>query len=594
MTTPRRALKLCASFAVAAVALGAAVGVVGALVAWSDQAEATELREGYLVAEGTLATERAVLADFRRIDRGGGTTRAEYETASSATSRALELVAEQAPAGTRGELNRLTSTHETATRAALLALARTSNDPRNRPDFRRATRLLDQVAGSVEALSAANRSAAVALWPRTTRDYVALLAVALAALAGIAAMARRAIELITRPKPPDRRSSDHELVRLTNEARTDSLTRLANHRAFHDDLAAEIERRNTTGSVFSMMAIDLDGLKTINDTHGHQAGDAYIVRLAQAIKTVVGSSGSAYRTGGDEFMVLLPSSRNWHAINIAHRILGATKTRTGARALSIGVTETKGTEHRQALVRQADLALYEAKRAPQGIVPFQPGMEPAGASPPGDGFSPAQKALAAALARTVDARDPGTRNHSEMVAELASGIAARQGIQGHQLERLRVAALLHDVGKIGVPDAILHKRTPLATSEQDEMRHHIAVGRDILVAAGFVEEATWVYHHHEHCDGTGYPDQLREGEIPLESRIIAVADAFEVMTGSRPYRENVPIEQALAELFACAGSQFDPACVRSLAELVSGNLPASLLSPLRANDSSLKSRKVLP
>ncbi|MGI9113096.1 MAG: bifunctional diguanylate cyclase/phosphohydrolase [Gaiellaceae bacterium] len=426
------------------------------------------------------------------------------------------------------------------------------------------------------------------------RELVALLAVALAALAGIVAMAHRAIELVTRPKPVDRRRSDRELARLVSEARTDSLTKLANHRAFHDDLAAEIGRRNSTGSLFSLMAIDLDGLKSINDTGGHQAGDAYIVRLAQGIESVVGSSGSVYRTGGDEFMVILPGSRNWHSINIAHRILGASRTRSGARALSIGVTETKGTEHRQALVRQADLALYEAKRSTIGVVPFQPGMEPAATAPPSDELSSDQRALAAALARTLAARDPGTRDHSETVAELATGMAAQQGIQGQHLERLRIAALLHDVGKIGVPDSILHKRTPPAASEREEMRRHIVVGRDILVAAGFAEAATWVYHHHEHVDGTGYPEGLRGSEIPLESRIIAVADAFEAMTGTRPYRETVPTEQALAELFESAGAQLDVACVRTLAELVSGNLPASLLSPTRTDDSGLKSGIGMP
>ena len=126
------------------------------------------------------------------------------------------------------------------------------------------------------------------------------------------------------------------------------------------------------------------------------------------------------------------------------------------------------------------------------------------------------------------------------------------------------------------------------------MRHHIVVGRDILVAAGFVEEATWVHNHHEHYDGTGYPGGLRGTEIPLESRIIAVADAFEAMTGSRPYRENVSSEQALGELIECAGSQFDGACVRSLAELVSGELPDTLLSPAAAADSYLKSRTGMP
>ena len=400
-----------------------------------------------------------------------------------------------------------------------------------------------------------------------TPDYVALAAVALAALVGIAATLRHAVA-VTTSAPRSRRRDDLELARLVSEARTDSLTGLANRRAFYEHLANEINLRNSTGSVFSLMAIDLDGLKAVNDTHGHQAGDAKIIRIGQALRDEVGAAGSVYRTGGDEFMILLPNSRNWHAINLAHRIHGATTSPTGSRALSIGVTETRGTEHRHTLVRQADLALYEAKRAKLAVVPYQPALEPAETKAAGEGLPAHLKALAIALARTVDSRDICTSNHSEIVAELAAGIGMHQGINGHRLERLRVAALLHDVGKIAVPDAILHKPAALETGEQEQMRAHVSVGRDVLLAAGFVQEATWVFHHHEHYDGTGYPQGLAGDQIPLESRIIAVADAFEAMTGERPYCTAMTYEQALEELTALAGTQFDASCVRDVVEVV--------------------------
>ena len=417
--------------------------------------------------------------------------------------------------------------------------------------------------------------------PLGTHDYVALTAVALAALVGIAATLRHAIATATRSAPKTRRRDDVELARLVTEARTDSLTGLANRRAFHDDLAKEIDRRNSTGSVFSLMAIDLDGLKAVNDTFGHPAGDAEIIRVGRALRAEVGAAGSVYRTGGDEFMILLPNSRNWHAINLAHRIHDATVSATGTRALSIGVTETRATEHRLVLVRQADLALYEAKQAKLAVVSYQPGLEPAETQAASEGLPGHLKALATALARTVDARDLSTSNHSEMVAELAAGIAVHHGIEGHRLERLRVAALLHDVGKIGVPDAILHKPTALELGEQQQMREHVSVGRDILVAAGFAQEATWVLHHHEHYDGTGYPQGLAGEAIPLESRIIAVADAFEAMTGARPYREALTNDQALVELTALAGTQFDRSCVHAVAQVVrdAGELPRRAVSP---------------
>ena len=404
-------------------------------------------------------------------------------------------------------------------------------------------------------------------------EYLAGGAVALAALIGVVWLFRWALLLLD-ASVVGQSPENPELARLMTEARTDNLTRLANHRAFHDDLSAEIDRRNRTGSVFSLMAVDLDGLKSINDSLGHQAGDAHIVRLGHALRDQTGAAGTVYRTGGDEFMILLRDRRNWHAIDLAHKIHAVTASEDGTRALSIGVTETHGTEHRQALIRQADLALYEAKRAKLAVVPFRHGMDPVGLNRPADGVTPQQRELAAALARTVDARDHGTSNHSEMVAELAVAIARHLGIAGGRLERLRIAALLHDVGKIAVPDAILHKPQPLVSKEMALMRDHVAVGHDILVAAGFVEEALWVLHHHENIDGTGYPEGLSGTEISLESRIIAVADAFEAMTGARPYRETLSTRQALAELAEHSGTQFDASCVSAISAIV-GRAPAA-------------------
>ena len=429
---------------------------------------------------------------------------------------------------------------------------------------------------------------------RTVGDYLSLGAMALAAVLGIVGLLRWALALLT-ASHATRRAKERELARLLTEARTDNLTGLANQRAFHDDLAAEIERRNQTGSVFSLMAVDLDGLKSVNDTFGHQAGDEHIVRLARSLHDQAGAAGTVYRTGGDEFMILLPNCRNWHAINLSHRIHAATASPNGTRALSIGVTETTGTEHRQALVRQADLALYEAKRAKLSVVPYRPGMEPGGPKALAQGVSAEQWELAAALARTVDARDHGTSNHSELVSELAVSIAAYHGIEGHHLDRLRIAALLHDVGKIAVPDAILHKPTALARSEQALMRDHVAVGADILIAAGFVEEARWVLHHHENYDGTGYPERLCGEWIPLEARIISVADAYEAMTGPRPYREQMTTEQALEELVARSDTQFDRSCVTALVEVLgAGPAPAQAPAPVATSKRVFSSVRPAP
>src|SRR5579884_2981816 len=165
---------------------------------------------------------------------------------------------------------------------------------------------------------------------------------------------------------------------LAVQARTDTLTRLGNRRAFEDDLKAAIARRGESGVGFALMAIDLDGLKRINDANGHPAGDAHIQNVASCIKSVVGDVGAVYRTGGDEFMVILPGLRNWHAQNVATKIDQLTRAQTGGRAVSIGLTESVGGARRHLLVNQVDIALYEAKRTRLSAVAFHPGLRPTG------------------------------------------------------------------------------------------------------------------------------------------------------------------------------------------------------------------------
>jgi HD-GYP domain-containing protein (c-di-GMP phosphodiesterase class II) len=233
----------------------------------------------------------------------------------------------------------------------------------------------------------------------------------------------------------------------------------------------------------------------------------------------------------------------------------------------MGLTESIGPVARHLLIHQADLALYEAKRTKLTAVTYHAGLTSA-LEAAAEGPSHHQKALAAALARAVDAKDIGTRSHSETVAELCVGIGQRLGIDGDGLDRLRLAGLLHDVGKIGVSDMILQKPDALLVNEQDEMREHVSIGHGILIAAELPVEAEWVLHHHERVDGAGYPTALRGDDIPLESRIIAVADAFEAMTGSRPYRSKITTAEALVELSQHIGSQFDGRCVHALVEVV--------------------------
>ena len=446
----------------------------------------------------------------------------------------------------------------------------------SRSRSRRTEDVLGAVAKGAGAALARERKDAIAA--TSGNELIRVLGIAAALLAAIEGPLLL-FWFRSRRGPVDRR----HLARvedLATQARTDALTRLGNRRAFEDDLALMMGARTENGGCFALMAIDLDGLKRINDSKGHPAGDAHIRLVSECIRQVVGTEGSVYRTGGDEFMVILPGRRNWHGLKLAARVEEVAFERCGHRAVSIGLTESLGSEGRHLLMSRADIALYEAKRTRLSAVAYHPGLQPAGEKPADDRPSHEQRALAAALARAVDAKDAGTRSHSETVAQLCAAIGERMGVGPVELERLRLAGLLHDVGKIGVADAILLKPHALAPDEHTAMTEHVEIGQAILLAAELPLEAHWVLHHHERVDGGGYPSGLTGQAIPVESRIIAVADAFEAMTGTRPYRAAVSVEQAIAELQSNVGTQFDAACVEALVEIVNDTAGEELIALL--------------
>jgi diguanylate cyclase (GGDEF)-like protein len=361
------------------------------------------------------------------------------------------------------------------------------------------------------------------------------------------------------------RAREAELARLAQEALTDSLTGLGNHRSFHEQLHREIARRTRSGSWFSLVMLDLNGLKQLNDSFGHQAGDERIRAVAECLRATMRASDAAYRTGGDEFMVLLPNERAWGALEFARRLQEETQRHRSEPLVTCGIAEPVAFETADTLLHRADLALYEAKRSGRQIVLYADGLAPKPAVRPDEGAPRREhRLLATALARAVDAKDSGTRNHCETVSELCVLIGQALGLDANRIERLRLAGLLHDVGKIGVSDGILRKPGRLDDDEVAEMSRHVRIGHAIVASAELDEEARWVRHHHEHFDGSGYPDGLSGEEIPPESRIILVADAFEAMTADRPYRRARPVYEALAELDRLSGTQFDPACVDAL------------------------------
>jgi putative nucleotidyltransferase with HDIG domain len=176
--------------------------------------------------------------------------------------------------------------------------------------------------------------------------------------------------------------------------------------------------------------------------------------------------------------------------------------------------------------------------------------------------------VATALVRAVDAKDSCTGMHSATVSSLCALIARQLGFESERVKRLRVAGLLHDIGKIGTPDAILNKAGKLTDAEFEVIKEHSVRGAEIARAAHLEEEAKWIRHHHERIDGLGYPDGLADDQIPLESRIILVADGFEAMISDRPYRKGCSQETAMEELERHAGRQFDPDCVTALRDVV--------------------------
>ena len=357
-----------------------------------------------------------------------------------------------------------------------------------------------------------------------------------------------------------------EVERLAEIAITDPLTGLRNHRAFQEDVVRELQRVSRTGIPVALVLLDVDDLKVVNDTLGHQAGDERLQALADAIRATGRAADAAYRVGGDEFAVILPDARAWGALEFVQRLRAATQASAGF-TVTAGISEALALRPKDDLIREADLALIGAKRIHQDAAIFGPDMAPH------DGAAAADdehhtRTLSSALARAVDAKDSYTRSHCQTVSQLCGLIGAELGFDGERLTRLRLAGLLHDVGKIGVPDAILNKPAGLTDDEYEHMKRHSLLGYDIVQAADMELEAHWVRHHHERYDGCGYPDGLAGDAIPLEARIILVADAFEAMTSDRPYRKAPGQAFAVEELRRNAGSQFDPAVVAALTRVL--------------------------
>ena len=338
--------------------------------------------------------------------------------------------------------------------------------------------------------------------------------------------------------------SDH-LTLLTvsrKESHSDPVTGLGNRRRLMLDLEAALK----TGSgpyLFAMF--DLDGFKAYNDNFGHPAGDALLCRLGANLAAAVQPAGSAYRLGGDEFCVLAPAhdGSGDGVVAAASAALSEAGKAFSISSSSGSVLVPEEADEPSAALRLADRRMYGQKRLRSHS---------------------AERQTRNVLLRILREREPGLDEHLRSVASLAVLLARHAGLEGEDLDVIARAAELHDVGKIAIPERVLHKRGPLTEVERELMRKHTLIGERILSSApAMVPVAKLVRSSHERWDGSGYPDALREEDIPLGARVIAVCDAFDAMVSDRPYRRALSRAAALAELQRCAGTQFDPRVVRA-------------------------------
>jgi two-component system cell cycle response regulator len=340
------------------------------------------------------------------------------------------------------------------------------------------------------------------------------------------------------------------LDRSRHEALTDPLTALGNRRAFTAALADRLDCEEPEPTI--LVLLDLDGFKGYNDDFGHGAGDALLQRMAGALATVLDTRGDVYRMGGDEFCLLLPGGEEGEALLDAAAAALSDQDAGPLISASLGsVRLPEETGEMEEALRLADQRMYAHKHW----------VRRTGAG----------EEVGRALLAAVAARDPRLATHVDDVAECAAALAVALGCPPVEVESIRAAAELHDVGKLGVPESILHKPGPLTDQEWDRMRNHTIAGERIIVSSpALASVAPLVRSSHERWDGGGYPDGLAGEEIPLGARIIAVSDSYHAMTADRGYRQAMSEEVALGELRSCSGTQFDPVVVRAFLALRAG------------------------
>ncbi|HEY9721203.1 MAG TPA: diguanylate cyclase [Oscillatoriaceae cyanobacterium] len=357
-----------------------------------------------------------------------------------------------------------------------------------------------------------------------------------------------------------------------NQAITDGLTGLHTHAYFQQRLAQEMSASVRYQQPLSFMIFDLDHFKSINDTHGHQAGDIVLKETAAMLQAKVRTSDLVARYGGEEFAIILPQTPEEDAYLLAERL----RVDLAEIAFDIGngrklkVTASIGLASRieadanqKDLIKRADVALYAAKNRGRNRVvraegPASEAMNAIGA--PRQGSQEMFLALARALSAAIEARIPTLYGHSEAVGELAQRVAKALGLPTDKQEALLIAGMLHDLGMLAVPESVILKPSALDPEEWDKMKSHPQAGVAILSRfSSFAGLREAVLYHHERWDGQGYPEGLQGEAISVGARILAICDSYDAMIrGEYTDGKGIPSEEAIAEIRRCAGTQFDP------------------------------------
>jgi len=383
---------------------------------------------------------------------------------------------------------------------------------------------------------------------------------------------------------------------LQSLSTTDPLTGLPNHRTVMSRIEEELSRCRRTQASCAVLFVDLDHFKHINDTWGHQAGDTILREAGRRLSRCVRLEDFVGRYGGEEFAIVLAHTDQSEAQQVAERmraVLAETpclwQAEETTTAVPIPITGSIGVavyqEHgstREALLEAADNAMYFAKHTGRNRVCLA-GEEIAAMeqvlAKTGEGRM-SESIAVQALGAAALVHDRGTSAHSRRMVQLAEATAHVLGRPAEELHLIRLAALLHDIGKIGIPTAILNKSGPLTEEEWAVMSRHPEIGHQVLVQTGgiFVLLSRIVVAHHERWDGDGYPYGLAKEAIPLGARILSVVDSYDAMLSERPYREAMSDAEARAELVRCRGSQFDPQVVEAFLQVLAAQKQQTELS----------------